>query len=183
MARKPKRVAVAFGVLAFIWVLVFRVMWPPGPELVCTRMLDGAIEQWMIENHSSNWFPNIGGESSASLAVLLPYVFKADLRDHRYVAGLRREDPPSLIMCYVVKPTSRRWHGERANIFRTNGWIIAGPGFDSFGSSNVFEAHEWVGTEEFTNRLVTTLRFLETNQRPHWQQVVASHQKFLETLR
>ena len=44
------------------------------------------------------------------------------------------------------------------------------------------ELSERVSLDEFRSRLRRTLDFVRTNERPHWQTVVAEHGKFLDSI-
>jgi len=44
------------------------------------------------------------------------------------------------------------------------------------------EESQSLTTEQFTNRLIATLDYLRTNNRPHWQTVSKEHTVFLESL-
>jgi hypothetical protein len=44
------------------------------------------------------------------------------------------------------------------------------------------EQSQSLTTDQFTNRLIATLNFVRTNNRPHWQAVVKEHTAFLESV-
>lgn len=173
----------AAAIAVVVLLVLINVFRPPGPHFTCHRALDGTFDQWKIATGSSNWYPNVGGKAPQSLAVLNPYLFKADeLRDYRYVPGLRSDDPEELVLLYVKEPTRRKWHGDTRWFRKQKGWVVLNPQSKSGEGDRWSEVAEWIPTDEFTNRLVRTLQFLAENERPHWTNVVQEHSVFLQSL-
>ncbi len=162
--------------------LVIVVFLPPGPHLICHRMLDGALQQWMLENHT-NTYPNINGSRLESLSVLERYSLPlAEFRDYVYVPGLCRDDPHDLVMWYVREKSRRRWHGDTPTIFRERKWVIISPQGTSFETPDGEDLNYWVDTQEIRARLQKTIEFLERNSRPGWQNVARENAEFLKGL-
>ncbi len=178
--------AIIVSCLALLGVAALKVV-GPEPHFVCHRALDGALQQWMLETTNTVWLPNVKGSSSQSLALLLPYLGTGatQLRDYRYVPGLRSDDPEELITIYVRKPSRRTWHGD-AHWFRAERrWVVLNPRIsqpDTGDPRRWSECGEAVSTTEFKARLRATLAYLKSNARPEWQAVVEEHTGLLNSI-
>ena len=84
---------------------------------VCHKQVDGLLHNWQ-DNHKTREFPNVRGDSAATLAELDA---RGDLRElksnYNYVPGLMRGDPGDLVLMYVNQPTRWTWHGEPPTVF------------------------------------------------------------------
>jgi len=117
-------------------------------------------------------------------------------RDYNYVPGLRESDPPHLALFYFNKPTRWRFHVRPEVRWKPKTWIVVP--IDSYAGSMAKDSGAkstlapknkcyWresysLTTEQFTNRLIATLNFLRTNNRPNWQAVVKEHTAFHQSL-
>jgi len=155
------------------------------PHLTCHSAIFGSLEQWMLETTNSDWYPNVEGRSLESLAVLAPYLKdgRSELRDYRYVPGLMSDDPKELVLMYVKEPSRRSWHGDTRWFGKEKRWVVLSPQPWPGEGDRYSEAAEWIPTDEFTNRLAETLRFLSENARPDWTNAVSEHLEFLRSLR
>jgi hypothetical protein len=163
--------------VAFVTLRILLAWFPPGPYLTCVRALEGAIDQWRIDN-LTNGFPNVRGEASASLELLIPYMTAGAFRDYGYVAGLQPDDPRDLVLFYVKEPGRRRWHGDAWSPFQPKLWVVVNPQF-----SGDWEDADAISTTELKRRLAKTLVLLEKTQRSGWRDSVREHGKFLDSLR
>jgi hypothetical protein len=153
---------------------------PPGPEIICDRMLDASIQQWGLESGNTNvstFYPNAAGRSRASLTLITNFL-GSTLLDYNYVPGLRPDDTSDLILFYVREPCRRRWHGDSWSPFREKRWRVVNPQF-----MGPYELGEALTTAEFKKRLSATLEFLQKNQRQHWTNAVREHREFLNSIR
>ena len=164
------------------------IMGPPGPHFVCHRLLDGALEQWMLETTNGVTFPNVDGSSGHSLAVLLPYIDLHDtnvLRDYMYVPGLRSDDPENLILFYLKEPSRRTWHGDTHWFSGSKRWIVLNPRMspaDIDSSRAGGELDEAISLAEFKDRLRATLDYLKRNERPGWRAAEQEHMRFINSI-
>lgn len=157
----------------------------------CHKQIMLALKQWTMTAgegtniyRPNNAFPNISGKSMDSLAEIHKEMGNMKWASgYRYVPGLREHDPGDLILMYVDRPTRWTWHGSTPTIFKDKAWIVVPVDFADGGRtpSGPGESSERISVEEFRNRLKRTLDFVRTNERPHWQSVVAEHTKFLES--
>jgi hypothetical protein len=152
---------------------------PPGPDLICHKQIDGAIDQWMIES-TNTVFPNVHGNSAESIAAFNAYLAPGHLEifhDYRYVPGLKPGDPEDLILLYTTSPSRRRWHGDMKWIGEPKKWIVVNAGRNE-GHHEPWEMNEGseaLTTEQFTNRLQKTLAYLGEHNRPYWTNIVDEH--------
>ncbi len=155
------------------------------PHLTCHRAIFGALGHWEIETKTSGWYPNVEGRSQASLALLEPYLKdgRSELRDYRYVPGLRSDDPRELVLMYVKEPSRRSWHGDTPWFRRERRWVVLNPQMWDGEGDRSSEVAEWIPTNEFTDRLARTLRFLSENRRAGWTNAAAEHSGFLQSPR
>ena len=147
-----------------------------NPHFLCHKQLDGALEQWMIENKSEA-YPNVEGSGAKSLKLMNPLFISRkgdELRDYGYVPGLRPDDPKELVQFYLKMRTRRKWHGERFQFTGERNWVIITLSRDGKG-----ELSDWVSIDEFRQKLEGTMKFLEAQQRPGWSNAVAEHRAFL----
>lgn len=135
----------------------------------------------------TNAFPNVNGRSWESLTVIRDNM-DGDInmrwaRGYRYVPGLRADDPGDLVLMYLDQPTRWTWHGTPPTIFEKKAWIVVPVDFVMADRprSGPGESSERIAGEEFRRRLQRTLDFLRTNERPHWEAVVAEHEAFLKS--
>ena len=192
---RPKRViSWIAGVFALLVTLAFGYYhiildWDGRP--VCHKGVMFAFMEWMGDqggeiNSHTNEFPNISGHGPDSLATISNGMagHMAWARSYRYVPGLREDDPGDLVLMYLDRPTRWTWHGPPPTIFKEKAWIIVPVDFAMGGRqvSGGGELSERVSLAEFQRRLRQTLDFVRTNERPHWQTVVAEHTKFLDSI-
>ena len=164
-------------VVIFLWFRFF----PPGPQIECHRLVDAAMQQWMLETTNTLWLPNVNGRSVESIALLVPYTGgnRDVLRDYRYVPGLKMDDPGELIWFYMAKPSRRTWHGDLYLPWHPMRWIV----FSQRGLvQGEGELSEILTTQELKTRLGATISFVRENRRPDWQNVVSEHTAFLNSL-
>ena len=98
----------------------------------------------------------------------------AEFSPHRYVRGLKRDDPADLVVMYRASPT--RWSTHISAASR-EGWLAMRP--DQFGHWG------WEGlltAEDLARRLRKTLKFVRENQRPCWEATLKEHEGFLTHL-
>lgn len=176
-------VGLAFGYNQFI------LDWSGRPY--CHKQIMLSFMAWMDDqgmdiNSHKNAFPNVIGKSAESLAVIREQMGgKMRWADgYRYVPGLREDDPGDLVLMYLDRPTRWTWHGTPPSIFKSKAWIVVPVDFAIGGRwpSGQGELSERVSLVEFRSRLRRTLDFVRTNERPHWQTVVAEHAKFFDSL-
>ena len=164
------------------------ILGPPGPDFVCHRLLDGALQQWMLETTNGVTFPNVDGSSSRSLALVIPYVDQRDtnvLRDYMYVPGLRSDDPDNLILFYLREPSRRTWHGDTHWFSGPKRWVVLNPrmSFPDSDSGRVGgELCEAISPAGFKDRLRATLEYLKRNERPGWEAAEQEHMRFLSSI-
>jgi hypothetical protein len=143
------------------------------------------MQQWLLETYGrvptkSLSYPNVNGNGQASLALIEPYWGDKDIQKYAYVAGLRIDDPHDLVLMYLKEKTRYNYHGDAEhNIFSPSFWMVLSPDISSGGCP---EGGDLVDTREFRRRLLLTLAFLEREQRPHWQTVVAEQKAFLNSI-
>ena len=175
-------------VLGLAGLITIVVLGPPGPDFVCHRLLDGALQQWMLETSNGVTYPNVDGSSSRSLAVLVPYVDPRDtnvLCDYRYVPGLRSDDPDNLLLFYMRESSSRTWHGDTHWFRSDKRWVVLNPHMstpDNVDARGWSECGEGITTGQFKARLKATLDYLKSQGRPGWQAATAEHTQFLNTI-
>jgi hypothetical protein len=194
-AMRPKHVVLTAAGALFVLVALaliyyhFILDWEGRPY--CHKQVLSAFKMWMQDNgmdinSDTNPFPNVNGVGKDSLASI-----NEEMNGHmdwaegyKYVPGLREGDPGDLVLLYVDRPTRWVWHGPASTIFKKKAWIIVPVDFAMGGrpQSGPGELSERVSLEEFRIRLRRTLDFVRTNERPHWQTVVAEHTKFLGSL-
>ena len=156
----------------------------------CHKGFMFGFKRWMSDNgmdinSNTNVFPNIVGSSADSLTAIHDSMSgQMDwTKDYEYVPGLREDDPGHLVLMYMNRPTRWVWHGMPPTVFKTKAWIIVPVGFGTGRRpEGPGELSERVSPDRFRERLRETLDFLRTNSRPHWQTVVAEHERFLESL-
>lgn len=156
----------------------------PSAQPVCHKQVHGLLQHWQ-DVHKAREFPNVQGDSLASLAEIDP---RDDLRNfksnYNYVPGLTRDDPDELVLLYVNRPTRWTWHGQPPTIFTDHAWILVPVDMKTFGRRErnqlaPGEFSERVSFDEFRQRLQKTLDYLKTQQRPNWEAVVKEHSEFL----
>ncbi|HAV64097.1 MAG TPA: hypothetical protein DCY13_17240 [Verrucomicrobiales bacterium] len=158
-------------------------------------ILDHRDEPWchkafylaLRSNESPAVYPNVSGSERSSIQVLTNDVgthSKDWTQDYRYVPGLQDTDPGDLVLMYFNRPTRWIWHGSHPTRFKEKKWIIIPVDFadGGRGRQGPGEQSEWVSEEIFRQRLHKTLEFIRTNQRPHWETIVAEHTAFLESV-
>ena len=92
---------------------------------------------------------------------------------------------------YFKKPTRYLWHGNPQTYLSEARWLavpldFTGAGFGKGVRNREIpysgEECERLTLEDFKNRLRKTLRFLQDNDRPNWQTIVAENEEFLRSL-
>ena len=172
----------------------FRLLHDSTNMPLCGKQTYIEVQNW-FDREKSSALPNIEGRSIESLARLN----EGDSENtnewnekYQYVPGLRRGDPGDLVLMYMKKPTRWRHHAAGAPlIFEEHKWVLVPLDFTHVGDSNtkkvdrdmpdIGESFERVSLDELKARLRKTLKFLEDNNRRHWQTVVAENKAFLET--
>jgi hypothetical protein len=186
------RMALALGVLALggLAVVLRGSSGPPDPQFICHRLLDAALQEWKVQTTNEALFPNVGGSSSRSLALLVPYLGGGRdtnaLRDYMYVPGLRSDDSANLILFYLRAPSRRTWHGDTVRLSGPRRWIVLNPRMhppDDDSSRAGGELDEAISLAEFSGRLQATLDYLKRNARPGWQAVEQEHMRFLNSIK
>jgi hypothetical protein len=179
------RIACLSTVLVAVGLALAIRIGPPGPHFICHRGLVASFEQWKLETTNGDWYPNIDGNSIRSLEVIAPYM-REDLRDYRYVPGLKSDDPEDLILVYLSRPSWRTWHGDTHWVRLDKRWVILNPRTsspdDTYGRG-WSEVGEAIPSAEFTNRLKATLEYLRQNHRQNWYAVQMEHLTFLASLK
>ena len=97
-----------------------------------------------------------------------------ELSPHRYVRGLKRDDPKELVVMYRASPT--RWH-THISASRREGWIAMGPDLIGHWASGGV-----MTVQELAQRLRKTLEFVRENKRPCWEATLKEHEGFLAHL-
>jgi hypothetical protein len=191
MMKRSRKTALAIGallILVLAGLITVVVLGPPGPEFVCHRMLDGMLEQWMLETTNGVTFPNVDGRSSRSLTLLFPYFGSGDtnaLHDYMYVPGLHSDDPDNLILFYLREPSRRTWHGDTRWFSRRKRWVVLNPRMsmpDSDSGRAAGELCEAISMAEFKDRLRATLDYLKQKERPGWQAAEQEHMRFMRSI-
>ena len=176
-------VALAFGYYRLI------LDWAGRPT--CHKCVMSGFKIWMEDNgmdinSQTNAFPNTNGFGAVSLtAISNGMAGHMDwAQAYRYVPGLREDDPGDLVLLYLDRPTRWTWHGPAPTIFKEKAWMIVPVDFAMAARSTPGggELSERVSLAEFRSRLRGTLDYVRTNERPHWQTVVAEHTKFLDSI-
>lgn len=195
MTRQTARSLLIVIAVISVMLLPWRTLIRGGLDLVrdyeikplCHKQIDSSFHQWQTE-HKTRDFPNVRGESLASMQTMPNFEVFPELESHySYVPGLTRDDPGDLVLLYVNKPTRWTWHGTPPTVFTEKAWILVPVDMKFYGSRDremlpPGEFSERVPLAEFRQRLEKTLKFLEEKQRPHWETVVKEHSKFLKTI-
>lgn len=181
--------------LTLVGVIVgFRLLHDFENMPLCGKQTYLEVENW-LDQGKRRALPNVEGRSIESLAKL-----KGDESQdtdewnekYQYLPGLRRGDPGDLVLMYMKVPT--RWVHHAAgppSVFAEHRWVLVPLDFTEVGTSSAKrvdreipyggESFERVSLDELKDRLRKTLTFLEDNNRPHWQTVVAENEAFLES--
>ena len=176
-----KRVARVFivGIAALALVVAMRLALRSGPRPACHPAVNGAFQQWMLENGHTNVYPNASGTQSNSLKLIERYYSGHDIQRYGYVPGLSYDDPKDLVLMYVR--TRYTWHGDTTHtIFSPERWLVLSPIVDDGPCP---EGGELVDTPEFKRRLQATLAFLKDHERPYWQVVAQEQSNFLKSVK
>ncbi len=176
--KRSIRIRLIFGALLLGFGALI-LLFPSRPNFVCHRLMDGAVSHWMLETTNGVWFPNVGGSSSNSLALVAPYMSCSmhDLRDYRYVPGLRSDDPGNLILFYLKEPSRRTWHGEFRWSRKPKRWIVL-----PIGMGGNHELAEALTTTEFKTRLNESIEYLKKHERLGWKNAEGEHMALLNSL-
>jgi hypothetical protein len=149
------------------------------------------LEEWKLETTNSVQFPNVGGSSRQSLALLTPYLGRGTnalrdfMRDYMYVPGMHSDDPDNLILFYLREPSRRTWHGDTHWFSGPKRWIVMNPRMTSpdYESGRAGgELDEAISLAEFKDRLRATLDYLKQNARPGWQATEQEHMRFISSI-
>ncbi len=175
-----RRISIAVVVLLVLGVAVFNLLYA-GPRPVCHRVLDCGFVQWVEEIGKTNAYPNVRGEAAASLADMKRFWGAYEIpKAYGYVPGLRFDDSNSLVLMYMKERTSYTWHADHQhNIFSQRKWMVLSPEF----SGHCPEGGELLDTPEFKKRLLATIDFLKTNNRPNWEVVAREQTAFVASLK
>lgn len=164
---------------------------------LCHKQTWALCTNWWDRKRVSE-LPNIDGRSAESLAEL-SHEFGSDdvaqwIEKYQYVPGLGRGDPGDLVLMYMKKPTRWRHHAASPpSVFSERKWIVVPLDFAGTVGSDLVtpvkrnipdksECAERVSLEEFKSRLRKTLKYLQDNDRPNWQTVLAENEAFLNSL-
>jgi hypothetical protein len=199
--RRPAKIAllvVSPLILVIVAVVLFRfvlVDWDAKPY--CDKQITLAVSLW-THDRDTNTLPNIEGSSSLSLASMAEQfvVTNIVLRDYQYIPGLQQDDPGDMVMIYFNQPTRWRLHVRPEGRWKPKHWLVIPIASLEAGVSRTEERighapHQVLGfgeqgellsTEQFTNRLLATLDYLRTNNRPHWQAIAKEHTAFIDSL-
>lgn len=189
--KRPRKIALVIGGVLFLVLVGLTtviILGPPGPSFVCHRLLDGALQQWMLDTTNGVTYPNVDGSSSRSLALVIPYIDLHDtnvLHDYMYVPGIRTDDPDNLILFYLRAPSRRTWHGDLHWFSGPKRWVVINPRMSSPDSNcgrTGGEVCEAISMPEFRDRLRATLNYLKRNERPGWQTAEQEHMRFVSTI-
>jgi hypothetical protein len=189
--KSSRNIVLAAGALLALLVVGLAavvVVGPPGPHFVCHRLLDGALQQWMLETTNGVKYPNVDGNSSRSVALLQPYLGLDDtnaMRDYMYVPGLHSDDPDNLILFYLKEPSRRTWHGDTQWFSGPKLWVVLNPRLEPPASDSGRaggELDKAVSLTEFKDRLRATLDYLKRNERPGWQAAKEEHMRFINSI-
>jgi len=191
-------VLVICGLLILIpigFVAGFRLLHDPENMPLCGKETFINVLNW-YDQHATNTLPNVDGKGVESLAKLIAYdsqEAKEWNEKYQYIPGLRKGDTGDSVLMYMKIPT--RWVHHAAgppSIFNQRRWVLVPLDFTEPGYPYVQrvdreipyrgESFERVSSEELESRLRKTLQFLQDNDRPHWQTVIAENKAFLKTL-
>ena len=162
------------------------VRFPGGPRPDCNRQLDGAFQGWAMESKSTNGtYPNLNGDSAACIAVIEPFIGNGkhgQLDAYGYVPGLRFDDPTNVVLIYMKEKTRFTWHSDYSHtLFSPRKWYVNSPSLVESGTCP--EGGDLLDTPEFKKRLLATLDFLRTNNRPNWEIVAREQLAFLASIK
>jgi hypothetical protein len=201
--RRPTKIALWIAspfVLLLIGFLLIRFVifdWEAKP--FCHKQITLGL-MMLTNDQASALFPNIEGSSLRSMETMADVLIVTNLifPDYNYIPGLRGDDPNDLVLFYFNRPTRWRLHVKPETRWTAKTWIVLpiNPYVARFGDEGrgkrigsgprqirgYGEESESLTTEQFTNRLIATLDFLRTNNRPHWQEVVKEHTAFLQSV-
>jgi hypothetical protein len=176
---KWRAAMIVVGVLALFAVTPFVLR--SGPRPICHVLIDGALQQWMLETGHTNDYPNAAGVGSNSLAMIQPFIGQ-EIQQYEYVPGLRWDDSKELVLMYMRSQTHYTWHGDAAHaVFSPRRWMVLSPNFPNNGTCP--EGGELLDTPEFKRRLETTISFLRNHQRPYWQTSFKEQSDFLKSIK
>ena len=188
--RAAKWVLTSAAVLAMAVVALVFCLFDWSGKPFCHAQIMMTTRLWLNEVGEDGFFPDVDGSSADSLKVLLTdwdsKTADSISNRYRYVPGLQGKDPGNLVLMYFNRPTRYTTHVSFPTVFDEKGWIILPVDFGSRTTRDPViatgECGERVTTIEFKRRLRATLDFLRTNDRPHWQKVVAEHTAFLDEI-
>jgi hypothetical protein len=181
----PKLAVIVAGSLLIVGaVLCWYFMlhdWDGRP--FCHKQFESAFRMWR-EDHDTDFFPNEGGLSRASMESIHEQMagVMSWVASYRYIAGLREGDPGDLILMYCYEPTRWTWHGgPPPSVFTKKAWLVVPVDFTyrDVRPGGGGELSERLSPAEFATRLKRTLDFLESNARPHWKVVIQEHSPLL----
>ena len=176
------RVIIAATILLILGVAILFLL-QTGPRPVCHKALEGALQQWVIDIGKTNVYPNVNGDAAASLGEVDQYWGPDHISQfYGYLPGLRFDDSRDLVLMYLKQPTAYTWHGDHDhNIFSSRKWMVLSP--DMVFSGTCPEGGDLLDTPEFKKRLLATIDFLKTNNRPNWQVVAKEQMEFLASIK
>lgn len=150
----------------------------------CHKAVMLHLEAWRSEHGQTIDFPNINGDSTASLKAIEMQWDGVDVSEkYNYVPGLRNDDPPELVLMYLRLPTRWQWHGQPGSIFAEKEWIIVPIDFTQRREGvSEGEENERLSTAELRERLKATLDYLKKNNRTHADAVAREHGRFLASI-
>lgn len=169
------------AVVALVLAYAFLILdWEGRP--ICHKQVCIALRAW-LDQRKTDVFPNDAGDGRKSLAAIFAAFpgLEKTAGHYRFVPGLREDDPGDLVLMYIDRPTRWTWHGPPPTIFEEKAWIVVPVDFvmGSRRPSGPGELSERVTEEEFRARLRRTIDFVRDQRRPHWETVVAEHERFL----
>jgi hypothetical protein len=183
--RIVRKLLIVIGVIVVAYVS-WKTVLDRSSQPVCHKQIDSLFHEWQAK-HKTREFPNVRGESQASLSDMPQFKDYAELKSHySYVPGLTRDDPGDLVLMYVNSPTRWTWHGQTPTVFTPKVWILVPVDMKFYGirdrdKLSPGEFSERVPFDEFRMRLEKTLKYLEDEKRPNWETAVKEHSEFLKT--
>lgn len=153
-----------------------------GPRPLCHKALDCSFLTWSSANGNTNAYPNVRGESAASLLkIQSDWGPDAISKIYGYVPGLHFDDTNNLVLMYLKEQTAYTYHGDHDHTrFSPRKWMVLSPAM--IESGNCPEGGELLDTAEFKRRLLATIDFLKTDNRPNWEVVAREQMAFLASI-
>jgi hypothetical protein len=151
---------------------------------LCHNWIMVSLMSWPDDINRTRRFPNINGESAASLNVIDGRWDGYRVSEkYNYVPGLQVGDPDDLVLMYLRVPTRWKWHGPTPTVFSEKKWIVIPVDFTQNREGvREGELSERLSTAEFRECLQKTLGFLRKQNRSHAEAVAKEHTQFLSSI-